>query len=125
LRTELKRRGALHSVLCWGEAMKNFLYLLLIIAAVGGGAIAEAQQPKKIPQIGLLAGNRDGPSVGEFQRGLRDLGYVEGKNILIEYRYMEGKADSSPSLVTELVQLKVNILVVTSLAGNPCSQAGD
>jgi putative tryptophan/tyrosine transport system substrate-binding protein len=97
--------------------MKNFFYFFLIIAFLGGEAIAEAQQQKKIPQIGFLAGNRDGPSVGEFQRGLRDLGYVEGKNILIEYRYTEGKADSSPSLVAELVQLKVNILVVTSLAG--------
>jgi putative tryptophan/tyrosine transport system substrate-binding protein len=97
--------------------MKNFFYFFLIIAFLGGAAIAEAQQQKKIPQIGFLAGNRDGPSVGEFQRGLRDLGYVEGKNILIEYRYTEGKADSSPSLVAELVQLKVNILVVTSLAG--------
>jgi putative tryptophan/tyrosine transport system substrate-binding protein len=117
LRTELKKRGAQHSVLCWGKTMKNFFYFFLIIAFLGGAAIAEAQQQKKIPQIGFLAGNRDGPSVGEFQRGLRDLGYVEGKNILIEYRYTEGKADSSPSLVTELVQLKVNILVVTSLAG--------
>jgi putative tryptophan/tyrosine transport system substrate-binding protein len=97
--------------------MKNFFYFFLIIAFLGGAPIAEAQQQKKIPQIGFLAGNRDGPSVGEFQRGLRDLGYVEGKNILIEYRYTEGKADSSPSLVAELVQLKVNILVVTSLAG--------
>jgi len=78
---------------------------------------AAAQQPAKVPQIGFLAGNREGPSVGEFQQGLRDLGYVEGKNILLEYRYTEGKADRSPSLVTELVQLKVNILVVTSLGG--------
>jgi hypothetical protein len=66
--------------------MKNFFYFFLIIAFLGGAPIAEAQQQKKIPQIGFLAGNRDGPSVGEFQRGLRDLGYVEGKNILIGYR---------------------------------------
>ncbi len=46
-----------------------------------------------------------------FQQGLRDLGYIEGKNILIEYRYIEGKADRIPSLVAELVQLKVDVLV--------------
>ena len=49
-----------------------------------------------------------------FQQGLRDLGYIEGKNILIDYRYAEGKADRIPSLVAELVQLKVDVLVVGS-----------
>jgi len=101
-----------------GEQMKKNLFRSTLCAVLFALCVqAQAQQAKKIPQIGLLAGNRDGPSVGEFQRGLRDLGYVEGKNILIEYRYTEGKADSAQSLVTELVQLKVNILVVTSLAG--------
>ena len=46
-----------------------------------------------------------------FRRGLRDLGYIEGKNILVEYRYAEGNRDRIPSLVAELVQLKVDILV--------------
>src|SRR5215831_4068203 len=91
-----------------------YAFPALILATIH---LAGAQQPGKVPQIGFLAGNREGPSVGEFQQGLRDLGYVEGKNILLEYRYTEGKADRSPSLVTELVQLKVNILVVTSLGG--------
>ncbi len=53
-----------------------------------------------------------GPSVEAFRQGLRDLGYIEGKNILVEYRYIEGKLDRSPSLVAELVQLKVEVLVV-------------
>jgi len=73
---------------------------------------AQAQQPKKVPQIGFLAGNREAPGVGAFQRELRDLGYIEKKNILVEYRYVEGNADRTPSLVTELVELKVDVLVV-------------
>ena len=79
---------------------------------------AHAQQPTKIPRIGFLPSrgdaNNPGPSVQAFQQGLRDLGYTEGKNILIEYRYVEEKVDRIPSLVAELVQLKVDILVVGS-----------
>jgi putative tryptophan/tyrosine transport system substrate-binding protein len=79
----------------------------------------EAQQPGKIPRIGFLPSSGDvnnpGPLVQAFQQGLRDLGYIEGKNILIDYRYAEGKADRIQSLVAELVQLKVDVLV----AGSP------
>ena len=57
-----------------------------------------------------------GPQIEAFRRGLRDLGYIEGKNILIEYRDAEGNLDRAPALIAELVQLKVDILVVTSLA---------
>ena len=49
-----------------------------------------------------------------FRKGLRDLGYVEGKNILVEYRYVEGRLDRYPSLAAEFVQLKVDVLVVTN-----------
>ena len=56
-----------------------------------------------------------GPYVEAFRQGLRDLGYIEGKNILVEYRYAEGKLDRIPSLVAELVQLKVDVLVVPTL----------
>jgi len=81
---------------------------------------AEAQPPK-VPRIGILvsAGDPSGPSriVEAFRKGLRELGYVEGKNILIEYRYGLGKLDRIPSLVAELVQAKVDVLVVSSLVG--------
>ena len=77
---------------------------------------AEAQQPKKVPRIGFVTASGDpnspGPRVAAFRQGLRDLGYIEGKNILVEYRYVEGKPDRIPSLVAELVQLKVDVLVV-------------
>ena len=80
---------------------------------------AEAQQPKKIPRIGYLSGAGDpsnpGPNVEAFRRGLQELGYIEGKNILVEYRYIEGKRDRVPSLVAELVQLKVDVLVSPNL----------
>jgi putative ABC transport system substrate-binding protein len=71
---------------------------------------AEAQQPGKIPRIGFVAGTH-GPSVGAFQRGLRDLGYIEGKTILIEYRFTEGNEDRTSSVVAEILQLKVDVLV--------------
>jgi putative ABC transport system substrate-binding protein len=73
-----------------------------------------AQQPTKIPRIGYLSGNypaNPGPNVEAFRQALRGLGYIEGKNILIEYRYSEGKNERMPSLVAELVKLKVDVLV--------------
>jgi putative tryptophan/tyrosine transport system substrate-binding protein len=82
------------------------------------GAVAQAQQTVKMPRIGYVSGTGDlknpGPNVEAFRQGLRDLGYIEGKNILVEYRYTGGMTDPSPSLVAELVQLKVDILVSTA-----------
>jgi putative tryptophan/tyrosine transport system substrate-binding protein len=76
---------------------------------------AFAQQPAKVPRIGYVTGTGDlrnpGPNVEAFRQGLRDLGYIEGKNILLEYRSSEGKQDRLPSLVAELVQLNVDIFV--------------
>ena len=80
---------------------------------------AQAQQPTKIPRIGYVSGtgtlSNPGPYVEALRQGLRDLGYVEGKNFVIEYRGAEGKPDRYPSLVNELVQLKVDVLVVPTL----------
>src|SRR5215470_10255035 len=76
---------------------------------------AEAQQPKKIPRIGYVAGTAENPNVEAFRQGLRDLGYIEGKNILVEYRYLEGNWDRVPSIVNELVQLKVDVFVSSNL----------
>jgi putative ABC transport system substrate-binding protein len=80
--------------------------------------VSEAQQqPGKIPSIGYVS-DTAGPSVPSqnldaFRQGLRDLGYIEGKNILVEYRYMGGIPDRSPTLVADLVQLNVDVLVAT------------
>jgi putative ABC transport system substrate-binding protein len=80
--------------------------------------LAEAQQPADIPRIGFVhsAGTPANPSpqFEAFRLGLRDLGYVEGKNILIEPRYAEGRLDRMPVLVNELVQQKVDVLVASN-----------
>ena len=86
-------------------------------------ASAEAQQPAKIPRIGYLTAAS--PSaiparLEAFRQGLRELGYVEGKNIVIEWRYAEGKLDRLPALAAELVRLKVDIIVT---AGPPATHA--
>ena len=79
---------------------------------------SNAQQPKKVPRIGFLAGSGDpntpGVQVEAFRRGLQELGYVEGKNILVEYRYVEGNVDRIPSLVAELMQLKLDVFISAS-----------
>jgi putative ABC transport system substrate-binding protein len=84
-------------------------------------SLAEAQQAAKIPRIGYVSGTgnaaNQGPYVEALRQGLRDLGYVDGKNIVIEYRGAEGKGDSIPSLVKELVQLQVDVLVVPTAQG--------
>jgi putative ABC transport system substrate-binding protein len=77
-------------------------------------AVTQAQQATKVHRVGFLASAS--PSVVShrieaFRQGLRELGYVEGKNIAIEYRYAEGKLDRVPALVAELVGLRVEILV--------------
>jgi putative tryptophan/tyrosine transport system substrate-binding protein len=74
----------------------------------------DAQQPKKVPRIGYLSGvdpARESTRSETFRLALRELGYVEGQNITIEYRYAEGKRDQYPALVAELVRLKVDIIV--------------
>jgi putative ABC transport system substrate-binding protein len=81
---------------------------------------AEAQQPKKVHRIGYLSlGNPASESARAegIRRALRELGYSEGQNIAIEYRYAEGNSDRSPELATELVRLKVDIIVVVGGAG--------
>ena len=92
---------------------KILVYALpaLILAAVH---VAEAQQPAKIPRIGLLGVVSASAAEGRieaFRQGLRDLGYVEGKNIVIEYRTAEGKLERLPALASELVRLKVDVIV--------------
>ena len=73
---------------------------------------ADAQQPKKVPRmIGFLQGGATPVSLVEaFREGLRELGYVEGQNIVIEYRRAQGKLDQIPALVAELVRLKVDVI---------------
>jgi putative ABC transport system substrate-binding protein len=75
-----------------------------------------AQQPKKVWRIGYLGATSLSSSsarIEAFRQGLRELGYVEGKNIVIEYRYAEGKRDRESELAAELVRLKVDVIVTS------------
>ena len=93
------------------------IIILLVGLTLASVHLAEAQQPKKVPRIGYVSGSGDpktpGYQVEAFRQGLHDLGYIEGKNIVVEYRYIEGGLDSVPGLVAELVRLKVDVLVAT------------
>ena len=96
--------------------MKRFVGLLTIFVTLAAcGAVASAQQPKKIPRIGYLASTDPASESGRaeiIRSGVRELGYIEGQNIVIEYRYGDGKVDRLPALASELARLKVDIIVV-------------
>jgi ABC-type uncharacterized transport system substrate-binding protein len=97
----------------WGGIVA--LVVTLVIAFALGGAVAQAQQPKKVPRIGYLSPSDaaiESTRSEPIRRALRELGYIEGQNIAIEYRYAEGKQDRYPELAAELVRLKVDIIVV-------------
>ena len=98
-----------------GKNRKNqFIELVLCASLFALCVCAEAQQPAKVPRIAFLTNNfRSTFPAGDeaFRRGLRELGYVEGKNIIIEWRYAEGKFDRLTTLADELVALKVEAIV--------------
>ena len=99
------------------------LSILIVVVQLAVGVMAEAQQPGKIPRIGFLGNSTaalEENLVEPFRQGLHDLGYVEGRNILIEYRWAEGKYERFPTLIAELIALKVDVIVT---AGTPASLA--
>ena len=83
------------------------------VGTVGGPISARAQQAK-VPRVGVLFGVSSTPLIEPFERGLRELGYVEGKNILIERRFSGGKDERLPELAAELVRLKVDVIFAAS-----------
>src|SRR4030095_9483401 len=113
-----------HSAHRWGVAMKQLFSMLIIVAVWVVAAMAQAQQPKKVSRLGYLS-NADAATDSDRTEGirlaLRDLGYIEGQNIVIEYRFAEGKVDRAPELAAELMRLKVDIIVVAS--GDPWIRA--
>lgn len=95
------------------------LAVVMMAAALVYPAVAGTQQPAKVARVGFVSSTGDskapGPLVEAFRQKLRELGHVEGKNIRVEYRYAEGKLDRVPGFVDELVGLKVDALVVSSV----------
>src|SRR4030095_9804286 len=88
--------------------------ILVAVVLLALGATAEAQQPKKVYRIGYLSPSDPGSESTRsepIRRALRELGYIEGQNITIEYRYAEGKVDRFSELAAELVRLKVDVIV--------------
>jgi putative tryptophan/tyrosine transport system substrate-binding protein len=106
-----------------GTKMIVFLLIILVIASVHS---AEAQQQGGVPRIGYLhpgsAATASAPRMDAFRQGLRDLGYFEGKNIVTEWRYADGKSEAEglPELAAELVRIKVDVIVTT---GTPAVRA--
>ena len=93
------------------KLIAGFVMTLVFSASAGPGV---AQPAGKIPQIGFLGNSsptRDANRIKAFRNGLRELGYVEGKDILIEFRYAGGKLDRLPDLAAELVRMKVAVIV--------------
>src|SRR6266498_4177218 len=91
----------------------HVLSILFVVILLAGSVIAEAQQPAKIPRIGFQLDSS--PStvparLEAFRRGLRELGYIEEKNIVFEWRSAEGKPDRRSELAAELVRLKVDLI---------------
>src|SRR5713226_3692943 len=97
----------------WRQMRFNHLRRREFIALLGGAAAAwplaaRAQQAAKIPRIGIID---DAPMWNAFRQGLRDLGYLEGQNIAIEYRTAEGKPDRLAAAVAELVRVPVAVII--------------
>src|SRR5438128_12476218 len=88
--------------------------ILVVALSLDLAYFAQAQQPTKVPRIGFL-GTASPSTISArleaFRQGLRELGYVEGKSIVIEYRWAEGKFDRLPDLASELVRLKIDVIV--------------
>jgi putative ABC transport system substrate-binding protein len=95
----------------------GLLSILFVVVLLAVADIAEAQQQAKVPRIGWLAsGSASGiaPLTDAFRQGLRQLGYVDGKNIIIEFRYAEGKFNRLPDLAADIVRLKLDVILVAN-----------
>src|SRR5215510_260653 len=108
------------------STMRRSAIALIIPLALGffvAPLTAEAQPASRLPRIGFLGNSTaalEANLIGPFREGLRDLGYVEGRNVLIEYRWAEGKYERFPALIGELLALKVAVIVT---AGTPATLA--
>ena len=100
--------------------MKKVGWSSILVATLVLGFVAEAQQPKKVPRIGFLSAaspSAISDRLDSFRQGLTELGYIEGKNIAVEYRYADGKTDRLPALAAELVAAKLDLIVAATTPG--------
>jgi putative tryptophan/tyrosine transport system substrate-binding protein len=108
------------------QNLKSVRFVTLVLALTICGVAAQAQQPAGIPRIGILLPASASfflPRVEALRQRLRELGYVEGKNIVIEYRYAEGKSERLPDLAAELVRLKVDVIITAGAGSSPAKKA--
>jgi ABC-type uncharacterized transport system substrate-binding protein len=99
---------------------KNFLGLMFGALLMPLTIAAQAQQPERIPRIGMLINGTPASHkfmIDEFQSGLRELGYIQGKNVRVEVRYAEGKLDRLPELARELVKMNVDAVLTNATPG--------
>jgi putative tryptophan/tyrosine transport system substrate-binding protein len=103
------------------QSIGKFVVATILIFVLQLASAAGVESQAKIPRIGYISGSGNvanpGPYVEALRQGLRDLGYIEKKNFLIEYRGAEGKPDRVAKLVVDLVQFKVDVLVVSTSGG--------
>jgi ABC-type uncharacterized transport system substrate-binding protein len=93
--------------------------ILVVVVLLALGVTAEAQQAKKIYRLGFLSNRAEiGPNEEAFRRGLRELGYAEGENLVIEWRFVSGQLDRHPEVAAELVRLKVDCIVASGLSAS-------
>jgi ABC-type uncharacterized transport system substrate-binding protein len=101
-------------------ALRNLKFAILLSAVLLALSFsAQAQQAKKIPRIGFLSLNSRSSiatNADAFRQGLRDFGYIDGRNIVIEWRYADGNSDRLPDLVNELIHLEVDVIVTSATA---------
>src|SRR5689334_22309506 len=103
--------------------MKRREFLIIVGGAITAPLAVSAEEARNLPRIGFLGNSTatlEANLVKPFRDALHDLGYVEGKTILIEYRWAEGNYDRLPTLITELIALKVDVIVT---AGTPAALA--
>jgi len=102
------------------------LFVMLALSVLAAPVVAAAQQPTKVYRIGRLSPglppSQPSPSMEAFRQALRDFGYVEGQNLVIEWRWAEGQEERLPDLAAELVRLQVEVIVVGGVAAIRAAQ---
>jgi putative tryptophan/tyrosine transport system substrate-binding protein len=108
-----RRHIALWSALCTGTVVCLASAILLLL----GSITVQAQQTARQHRIGIVSPISPDSTIEAFRQGLREAGYIEGKNVIVETRFAEGHLDRLPQLVNEMLGLKVDVLVVGSTVG--------